>query len=156
MWWAFCYTGFGCNVYSQMLTWSLSLRRWFLQWYVSKALSILFHTVVPVLFPMVYNALLTETYALSSLLSSDHENSWSLTPSQFFYFWLFTFKKHLKQWQPPVDPVEAIAPLEVWLTYRVPFCYNIYLRLGCVNQVKLPLAHPTRGKKTCAKKPTKL
>ena len=36
-------------------------------------------------------------------------------------------------------------------TYRVPLCYNIYLRLVCLNQVKLPLAHPTRGKK-CAQK----
>ena len=53
----------------QMLTWSLSLKHWLLQWYVSKAHSILFHTVVPVLFPMVYNALLT--YALPSPLSSE-------------------------------------------------------------------------------------
>ena len=55
----------------QMLTWSLSLKHWLLQQYVSKAHSILFHTVVPVLFPMVYNALLTETYALPSPLSSE-------------------------------------------------------------------------------------
>ena len=55
----------------QMLTWSLSLKHWLLQWYVPKAHSIFFYTVVPVLFPMVYNALLTETYALSSPLSNE-------------------------------------------------------------------------------------
>ena len=57
----------------QMLTWSLSLKHWLLQWYVSKAHSTLFHTVVPDLIPMVYsnNALLSETYALSYFLSSE-------------------------------------------------------------------------------------
>ena len=85
----------------QMLTWSLSLRHWLLQWYVSKALSILFHTVVPVLsspWCTMHSSLKLMPYHLPYQVrhqcQKHHENSWSLPPSQFFYFWLFTFKKH--------------------------------------------------------------
>ena len=72
----------------QMLTWSPSLRHLLLQWYVSKALSILFHTVVPVLsspWCTMHSSLKLMPYHLQYQVRHQfrkhHENSWSLTPS---------------------------------------------------------------------------